>query len=93
MCAVALMNGSQSSLEAMKTLNAVYKSSLERPCPWVLNFKCGRAFLEYVAKAWGGLPTEFTNAQEVLILQAKVNWITSNLQIYLDIFLCVLTCH
>lgn len=74
------MAGRKTSLETMKILNVVYQSSLEHPCPWVLTFKCGRAFLEYVAKAWGGLPTEFHNAQEVMLLQTKVNWITPNLQ-------------
>ena len=64
------MSGGQSEEDATRNLNAINTFAGRRP--WALTFSYGRALQASVLKMWQGKDDNVKNAQNELVMRAKV---------------------
>ncbi|MDL0432635.1 fructose-bisphosphate aldolase class I [Marinobacter sp. TBZ242] len=67
---INFLSGGQTPEEATLNLNAMNSGN---SLPWVLSFSYGRALQEPAQKAWAGISSNRTSAQNALLKRAKLN--------------------
>ncbi|PXX91605.1 fructose-bisphosphate aldolase class I [Marinobacter vulgaris] len=67
---INFLSGGQTPEEATRNLNAMNSNT---SMPWVLSFSYGRALQEPAQKAWAGISSNRSAAQNALLKRAKLN--------------------
>ncbi|HSP01048.1 MAG TPA: class I fructose-bisphosphate aldolase, partial [Thioalkalivibrio sp.] len=71
---INFLSGGQTPEEATLNLNAMNSGS---SLPWILSFSYGRALQEPAQKAWAGISSNKSSAQNALLKRAKLNSLAS----------------
>jgi fructose-bisphosphate aldolase class I len=72
---VVFLSGGMSEMDASRALNEINKTEGQKP--WRLTFSYGRALQSSVLKVWKGDPTNWVDAQKMLLMRARANGLAS----------------